>query len=134
VRLDPAGLPESAEDFLAERHLATLTTLRGNGSPHVVPVGFTWDTPRRVVRIITGATSRKVAHVRAGGDRARAVVCQVDGGRWLTLEGIAVVTDDPERVADAVDRYRLRYRPPRPNSARVAIEITVDRILGSLPS
>jgi hypothetical protein len=52
----------------------------------------------------------------------------------LTLEGIAVVTDDPERVADAVDRYRLRYRPPRPNSARVAIEITVDRILGSLPS
>ena len=33
--------------FLAERHLATLTTLRADGSPHVVPVGFSYD-PRPV--------------------------------------------------------------------------------------
>ena len=29
--------------FLTERHLATLTTLRADGTPHVVPVGFTFD-------------------------------------------------------------------------------------------
>ena len=27
---------------------------------------------------------------------SRAAVCQVDGGRWLTLEGPAEVTDDPD--------------------------------------
>ncbi|CAN5181174.1 hypothetical protein BH24ACT1_BH24ACT1_05600 [soil metagenome] len=29
--------------FLGESHLATLTTLRADGTPHVVPVGFTFD-------------------------------------------------------------------------------------------
>lgn len=33
----------AAADFLAERHLATLTTFRADGSAHVVPVG----SPRR---------------------------------------------------------------------------------------
>jgi hypothetical protein len=54
----------------------------------------------------------------------------VDGGRWLTLEGAADVTDDPERVAEAVRRYAERYRTPRPNPERVAVEVTVDRVLG----
>ena len=31
--------------FLTERHLATLTPLRADGSPHVVPVGVTFDPP-----------------------------------------------------------------------------------------
>ena len=30
-------------DFLAERHLATLTTLRENGTPHVVAMAFGYD-------------------------------------------------------------------------------------------
>ena len=29
--------------FLREYHLASLTTLRRDGSPHVVPVGFSYD-------------------------------------------------------------------------------------------
>jgi hypothetical protein len=57
-------------------------------------------------------------------------VCQLDGGRWLTLEGTAVVTDDPDRIAEAVDRYTRRYRQPGARDDRVAIEITVDRVLG----
>jgi F420H(2)-dependent biliverdin reductase len=40
------------------------------------------------------------------------------------------VSDDPERVAAAVAAYTARYRPPRDNPTRVAIEITVERILG----
>ena len=39
----PQDLTERELEFLAERHLATLTTLRADGSPHVVPVGFTFD-------------------------------------------------------------------------------------------
>ena len=125
---DPADLSPAVTDFLTERHLATLTTLRPDGSPHVVAVGFTWDPEARLVRVITNGASRKVAHARAGG---RAVVAQVDGRRWLSLEGTASVSDDPERVAEAVRRYALRYKEPRPNPERVVVEIAVDRVLGS---
>ncbi len=41
--LDLDDLGPEVIDFLTERHLATLTTLRRDGSPHVVPVGFTYE-------------------------------------------------------------------------------------------
>jgi PPOX class probable F420-dependent enzyme len=128
VALDPRALPEAELAFLAERHLATLTTLRPDGTPHVLAVGFTWDAEAGLVRVITNGTSRKVAHVRAGSPRA--VVAQVEGQRWLSLEGVPLVSDDPERVAEAVRRYALRYRQPSRNPTRVVLEIAVDRVLG----
>jgi F420H(2)-dependent biliverdin reductase len=129
MSLDPRTLPREAQTFLTERHLATLTTIRSDGSPHVAPVGFTWDPAAALVRIITFASSQKVKNLIAW-PTPRAVVCQVDGGRWLTFEGLAHVTDEPTRVAEAVRRYSARYRVPRQRDDRVAIEITVDRVLG----
>jgi PPOX class probable F420-dependent enzyme len=128
VAPDPDSLAPELLAFLAERHLATLTTLRADGSPHVVPVGVTYDPATRTARVITSGSSAKVRHVRDGG--ARVAVCQVEGRRWLTLEGTAVVKDDAPSVADAVERYAQRYRQPRENPARVVIEISVDRVLG----
>ena len=79
--------------------------------------------------MITFRPSRKARNLlEAPGSRA--AVCQVDGGRWLTLEGPAEVTDEPARVAEAVRRYAERYRPPGERADRVAIEIRVDRVLG----
>ena len=126
---NPADHAPSTFEFLTERHLATLTTLRADGSPHVVPVGVTFDAATTTARVITSGTSAKARHVRDG--QARVAVCQVDGARWLTLEGTAVVKDDAASVADAVERYAQRYRQPRVNPARVVIEISVDRVLGN---
>ncbi|WP_040338406.1 pyridoxamine 5'-phosphate oxidase family protein [Candidatus Blastococcus massiliensis] len=126
---DPHDLGPDALAFLAERHLATLTTLRPDGSPHVVPVGVTFDPTTATARVITSGSSAKARHVRQG--QARVAVCQVDGRRWLTLEGTAVVRDDAVSVADAVERYARRYRTPRENPARVVLEISVDRVLGN---
>ncbi len=127
MALDPRDLSPEVLAFVRERHLATLTTLRADGSPHVVPVGFTFDETRGVVRVITWATSVKTGHARRGG---RAAVSQVDGGRWLTFEGTVGVTDEPTAVAEAVAAYAARYRPPKERVDRVVIEIRVDRILG----
>ena len=55
-------------------------------------------------------------------------VSQVDRGRWSTLEGSAVVREDPDSVADAEARYAARYRTPKPNPERVVIEIAVTRV------
>lgn len=129
MALDPSDPGPELLTFLAERHLATLTTLRPDGSPHVVPVGVTYDAATRTARVITSGTSAKARHVRDG--QQRVAVCQVEGRRWITLEGTAVVRDDAAAVADAVERYARRYRQPRVNPARVAIEISVDRILGN---
>lgn len=129
MALDPSALPETASMFLADRHLATLTTMRPDGTPHVVAVGFTWDADAQLVRVITFARSRKARNVR---DRpgSSAAVCQVDGGRWMTLEGTAEVTSEPDRVAEGERRYAERYRQPAEREDRVVIEITVTRVLG----
>jgi PPOX class probable F420-dependent enzyme len=129
MALDPAALSPEALAFVNERHLATLTTSRPDGSPHVAPVGFTWDNEMGLARIITFAGAGKVRNLREGPSN-RVAVCQVDGGRWLTFEGLAAVTDDPQRVDEAVRRYAARYRAPGERPDRVAIVITVDRILG----
>lgn len=126
---DPSALSEQITTFLTERHLATLTTMRADGTPHVVAVGFTWDPTEQIVRVITWAGSRKARNV-AQAPGSPAAVCQVDGGRWLTMEGRAIVTSDPERVAIAVERYAERYRDPKDREDRVVIEIAVDRVLG----
>ena len=126
---DPAALPDEVPAFLADRHLATLTTLGIDGRPHVVAVGFTFDPALRLVRIITNAGTQKAVNAARGG---RAAVAQVDGRRWLSLEGPAAVTDDPDRVAAAVAAYGTRYRQPGENPNRVALEITVERVLGRL--
>ena len=119
-------------EFWREHHLCTLTTLRPDGTPHVVPVGVTYDPEAGIARVITNRHSRKAAHVRAAGENGAAVaVCQVHRRRWATLEGRAVVRTEPELVADAVRRYAERYqRTPRPNPDRVLIEITVTRAMG----
>ncbi len=121
--MSPAAL-----EFVAERHLATLTTLRADGTPHVVAVGFTWDQEAGIARVITNDGSVKVRNVRRSG---YAAVSQVDGIRWITLEGPATVLDAPDEVAEAVERYAGRYRVPRENPTRVVIAIRVRRVLSS---
>jgi F420H(2)-dependent biliverdin reductase len=125
VKLDDPALVE----FWTQRHLGTLTTLRRDGSPHVVAVGATLDVPARLVRVISSSTSAHVRHVLAGQDRV--AICTVDGPRWSTVEGLAVVRSSPEAVAEGVRRYAERYRTPRPNPSRVVLEVSVTRVLGS---
>ena len=113
--------------FWAERHLCTLTTLRRDGSPHVVAVGATLLDG--VCRVISSSSAAHIRHIRDGG--IRVAVCQVDGARWTTIEGTAAVLDNADDVAFAEKLYAARYRPPRPNPARVVIEIGVTKVLGS---
>jgi F420H(2)-dependent biliverdin reductase len=135
VSLDLDRLGPEVLAFLSERHLATLTTLRADGSPHVVPVGFTYDSETRLARVITSGDSVKARNAgRASTGSASipkvAALCQVERARWLTLSGPIWVEQDPDAVADAERRYAARYRQPRVNPKRVVLVMDVTRILG----
>ena len=125
--MTPENVTPEIIAFLTERHLASLTTLRKDGSPHVVPVGFSFDASRNEVLVITFAGSQKVKNAERGG---RAVVSQVDKGRWLSLEGTARVATDEVSVARGVAGYTARYQAPKERVDRVVIIIAVDKILG----
>ena len=118
-------------EFWRQRHLCTVTTLRRDGSPHVVPMGIVVDAEAGVAWGITSRTSQKVANLRAGTD-PRIAVCQVEGRRWSTIEGTAEVREDAESVAEAVRRYAERYRQPRENPDRVALRIRVTSSIGNV--
>ena len=131
MAIDPTKPDAAYLAFWNEYHLCTLTTQRPDGTPHLVPVGVTYDPDAGLARIIASRASRKVRNIQAAGPGGmRVAVCQVDRARWATLEGIATVSDDPEAVAEAVRRYADRYRQPKPNPERVVIEIALDRAMG----
>lgn len=135
AELDPRALPVPLLEFCRERHLATLTTLRPDGTPHAVPVGFTLEEETGLVRVITSGSSRKARNVAENAGQpvlGRAAVCSVDGARWVTFEGPTRVSEDPDEVADAVRRYAERYRQPSENPQRVAVLVTVDRVLAGV--
>jgi F420H(2)-dependent biliverdin reductase len=130
MHVDPSALPAEALEFLTERHLATLTTLRPDGSPHVVPVGFTYDPDTRLARVITSGDSVKARNARR--DDAVAAICSVERARWITLSGRVRVDTARDVVRDAEERYAARYRPPRVNPKRVVLIMNVTRVLASL--
>ncbi|RBQ17751.1 acyltransferase [Spongiactinospora rosea] len=129
--VDLVAMGDDFAEFWQERHLCTLSTVRPDGGPpHVVPVGATLDLPTGIARVITSGGSHKARLIGAEG--AAVALCQVDGRRWSTLEGRAVVRTEPDEIADAVRRYATRYRQPRENPARVVIEVQVTRVLGNV--
>lgn len=127
MSIDRPQLTPTQTEFVRENILATLTTLRADGSPHVVPVGFTYDQDQNLVRVITFAKSMKARHAAQGG---RAVVSQVDRGRWITIEGAVRLRTEADIVAQAVEAYAGRYRQPKVREDRVVIEIIIDKVMG----
>ncbi|MGG8405370.1 pyridoxamine 5'-phosphate oxidase family protein [Streptomyces sp. 12297] len=132
MALDPLNPTPEYLAFWRERHVCTLTTARPDGTPHVVPVGVTYDPEAGLARVISNKHSKKVRNVLAAHPGpARVAVCQMEGRRWATLEGRAVIRTDEASVAEAVARYAVRYgRTPSPNPDRVVLEITLDRAMG----
>lgn len=127
MSIDRPQLTPTQIEFVRENILATLTTLRADGSPHVVPVGFTYNQDQNMVRVITFAKSMKARHAAQGG---RAVVSQVDRGRWITIEGKVRLRTEADIVAQAVEAYAGRYRQPKVREDRVVIEIIIDKVMG----
>jgi hypothetical protein len=131
VSVDLTTLPPALAEFWTERHLCSLTTLRADGRPHVVPVGVVLDPDQGCAWVITSRTSRKVAHLSEPGEHPVAA-CQVDGRRWSTLEGTAEVrSDDTGSRGPTRTGSRSGSRPPGSSPAPTCAHPEHDRRLDS---
>ena len=122
----PLRLTDDGVRFVADYHLATLSTVGLSGLLHVVAVGFTLEDG--IVRIITSDGSQKVRNIERD---PRATVAQVAGPHWLSIAGHARIERDADAVAHAVALYAARYRPPSVNPQRVVIRLEPIKVLGS---
>jgi PPOX class probable F420-dependent enzyme len=120
-------LTDAGLEFVSDRHLAMLSTMARDGAIHSIAVGFTLHDG--VVRIITGDGTQKVRNIERD---SRATVGQVDGRRWISFVGNAVIERDRADITLAENLYEARYRQPQPNPKRVVIRIDVDRVLASV--
>lgn len=75
-------LSDDALAFLSERHLAMLTTLRADNSPHVVAVGFTFDPKTHIARVITTGGSQRPSMPTAVGLPCSARSTARAGSHW----------------------------------------------------
>ncbi|MCF3172569.1 TIGR03618 family F420-dependent PPOX class oxidoreductase [Streptomyces sioyaensis] len=128
----PPSQSDAELDFWQEHRICFLGTPRPDGTLHLVPVGVTYDPETHIARVISSRASKKVRNILAAGPDVTVAVSQAEGRRWSTLEGTAVIKDDPHSVADAEARYARRYKQPRPNPERVVIEITVTKAMGTV--
>lgn len=116
--------------FWAERHLCPVTTVLADGGLHVTPMGIVLDADAGTAWGITSSASVEARNLR---ERPEIGACQLDGRWWSSLMGTAEVSDDPLVISEAEARYAAHYRTPVPDPDRVAVRITIERVLANLP-
>jgi PPOX class probable F420-dependent enzyme len=123
-------LSEQQESFLREAHLAVVTTLRADGSPHSTVVWIDGDAGDALFNTARGRAKER--HLL--GD-PRVSVTVVDGSdfhRWLTVEGRATLVD--EGAPEHIDALAVRYMGPEAQrisslgERRVIVRVPADRI------
>ncbi|MFC6285016.1 pyridoxamine 5'-phosphate oxidase family protein [Nocardioides sp. GCM10027113] len=100
-------IPAHLDDFWSSPRLATFGTVRRDGSPHLTPV--------KAMRcgedflVLTRPTTVKARNVRRTG---RASIAEHTSSLWATVEGAAVVSEEPDDLARARAAYAERFGRP----------------------
>ncbi|GAA2612419.1 TIGR03618 family F420-dependent PPOX class oxidoreductase [Dactylosporangium fulvum] len=127
---------DEARAVLAEQHRAVLATKRPDGGVQMSPVLVVVDDAGRAV-MSSRLTAFKVKNLQR--DPWAAVCVLPDGffGRWIQVEGEAVIVPPPESVEGLVDYYRRAtggdhpdwddYRAAMIREQRVLIQVELTR-------
>ena len=125
---DPHDLGPEVLAFLTERHLATLTTLRADGSPHATVVWV--DGEGDLVRINITTTRAKYRHLRRDARVAVLVVDRGDPYRWLAVDGHAELTEEgaEAHIHGLSRKYFGRDYVLPPGERRVLVRVRPERV------
>jgi len=126
-----AGLTDAENAFLRDNaFVATVTTLRDDGSPHSTVVWV--DTTDQAVRFNTARGRAKERHLNSDPRVSVTMIDPQNAFKWVSVSGTANVT---EEGADAhIDALAKKYLdadsyPSRdPKETRVIVNITPDQV------
>ena len=116
-------IPVHLESFWSTPRLATIGTVRPDGTPHLVPVKAMRVAGELLV--LTRPGTLKARNVRRTG---RASLAEHTSTLWATVEGVARVSDDPGTLATARAAYLERYGWPDTWGTCVIV-LSPDRVL-----
>ncbi len=122
------NLPKSIEEFLSTRAFGSLNSIDKTNNLHTAVVGFHFDKNKKIIRIISQKKSIKVKNIIQNNNVS---LSQIRDNKWLSFIGTAIIKYDQESIKLATDAYTLRYEKPSENPDRIAIEISVKKILGN---
>jgi nitroimidazol reductase NimA-like FMN-containing flavoprotein (pyridoxamine 5'-phosphate oxidase superfamily) len=94
-----------AEERLLASHNYYLTTVRPDGTPHVMPLWGIWVDGR--LYFSTGAKSVKARNLAAN---AACVICTDKVAEAVVVEGTASPLDDAARLAAIAPHYARKYK------------------------
>ena len=87
---------EEIEDFLNERYVARIATIKPNGSPHVTPVWYLWKNKQLLISI--GEDSVKVKNVLKNNRVAVTIDNCTYPGMGVIIEGKAEIRELSETI------------------------------------
>jgi PPOX class probable F420-dependent enzyme len=126
-----AKLSDKQRRFIAENpYVATVTTLRQDGSPHATVVWV--DTENGTVTFNTAVGRAKERHLRNDPRVSLTVVDPENAYQWVSVSGRAELTKDG--ADDQIDKLAKKYLgedkyPWRsPDEQRISVKITPEQV------
>jgi pyridoxamine 5'-phosphate oxidase family protein len=104
VKADGSVFADPERRYLSERRLGRIATVGRDGTPHVAPVGWSYDPEQDVIEIggRNFARSKKYRDAKRSGRAAIVIddLASVDPWRprGIEIRGRAEVVDDPPRI------------------------------------
>ena len=124
-----AGLTDEQGRFLKEKNLATVVTLRRDGSPQLTPTWIDWDGENVLINTAEGRV--KPRNIRRNPVVGVQVIDRADPYRWLAVSGPAEITD--EGAEEHINELSHRYNDGRDykyveGEKRLIVRVKPDRV------
>ncbi|MDQ3777788.1 MAG: PPOX class F420-dependent oxidoreductase [Actinomycetota bacterium] len=119
--------PEQGRLF-KEPNLATVATIRRDGSPHLTPVWIDWDGENVVFNTAEGRA--KPRNIRRNPVVGVQVVDPGDQYRWVSVSGRAEIVEEgaEEHINELSHRYRGRDYDYVDGEKRLIVRVTPERV------
>ena len=99
-----AEITDSVRQFLQEKHFAVLATIARDGTPHQTTMWY--ELRGESIMMNTRHGRVKEHHLRHD---ARCSVCVSNGYRFVTIEGVATLDDNPVTAQADIRDLAIRY-------------------------
>jgi PPOX class probable F420-dependent enzyme len=124
-----ARLTEEQGQFLKTKNLATVATIRPDGSAQLTPVWIDWDGENVVFNTADGRA--KPRYIRQNPTVSVQVLDRDDPFRWISVSGPAEITD--EGAEEHINELSHRYNDGRdynyvPGEKRLIVRVKPERV------